>query len=217
MLYSRLAADEFDTDVIEVLRESVPAARRALEGIARDDVEQIYLFFDYDPHQNNVAEDDSDSLLETMISVFDNEHENGKLYISYPMVEALHDYRSGQCQSHTGCFLDWEDIPAYKRLSSEGNRNASLRMYFLEWKDVLSSFALRCKCLLTLDAVSFEEYRESVSVRTLFGAERRLLRGEGRLFVLSAFPEFLLDYHDVRFFNSMVRIRKLKFDECPLA
>ena len=31
MLYQRLAADDFETDVVEVLRESVPAAAKSLQ------------------------------------------------------------------------------------------------------------------------------------------------------------------------------------------
>ena len=33
MLYQKLAADDFETDVVEVLRESVPAAAKSLTGI----------------------------------------------------------------------------------------------------------------------------------------------------------------------------------------
>lgn len=216
MLYRRLADDDFESDVVEVLRESVPAAAKCLEGISRDSVDQVYLFFDYDPHQDNVSTEDPDALLESMISAFDNENDSGKLYISYPMVEALYDYRAGQCQTHSGCYIDSADIPSYKRFAGEGNPNASKRMGAEEWKDLIACFVLRCKCLLNMDEVSFDGYRERVTVGTIFHKERGLLRQEGKVFVLSAFPEFLLDYFGANFFNARAKLRNPKYDACPL-
>lgn len=217
MLYQRLAADDFDTDVVEVLRESVPLAAECLEGIARDSVDQVYLFFDHDPHQDYVSAEDADAMLEKLISAFDNENENGKLYISYPMVEALYDYREGQCQSHTGCFVDIADIPSYKRLAGQENLNTGKHMGFEQWKAAISCFVLRCKCLLDMDAMSFDLFRERVTVASLYHEETKLLRDEGKVFALSAFPEFLLDYFGAKFFNAMAPMRNLKYDSCPRA
>ncbi len=215
MLYQKLAADDFETDVVEVLRESVPYAAECLEGVPRDAVDQVYLFFDYDPQQDYVSCEDADAMVAELITAFDNENESGKLYISYPMVEALYDYRAGQCQSHSGCFVNAKDIPSYKRISSEGNANADRHLEFVQWNDLISTFALRCKCLLDMDTLSFDLYREHVTVATLYQEERRLLREEGKVFVLSAFPEFLLDYFGPKFFNTRARARNPKFDECP--
>ncbi len=38
MLYERLAEEDFDLDVVEVLRETVPSAAKCLEGVERDSV-----------------------------------------------------------------------------------------------------------------------------------------------------------------------------------
>ena len=143
----------------------------------RDSVDEVFLFFDYDSHQNNAPGCESDALVEAMLLAFDNEHESGKLYISYPMVEALYDYRAGQCQAHSGCFVDNSEIG--------------------------------------LDEVSFETYRELVTVDAIFREEKRMRIEDGSVFVLSAFPEFLLDYFGDKFFNSMAPMRHLKFDDCP--
>ena len=97
MLWKKLKEDDFDTDIIEVLREEHEDLEKQLDGIGRDDFSEIYLFFDYDVHQNNLSRDDDPNVLEQMLTNFDNETENGKLYISYPMVEALRDFESGRC------------------------------------------------------------------------------------------------------------------------
>ena len=49
-----------------------------------------------------------------MLQSFDNETENGKLYISYPMVEALRDYKPGICGDRTDCFVATTDMKEYK-------------------------------------------------------------------------------------------------------
>ena len=82
MLYERLAEEDFDLDVVEVLRETVPSAAKCLEGVERDSVDEVFLFFDYDSHQNNAPGCESDALVEAMLLAFDNEHESGKLYIA---------------------------------------------------------------------------------------------------------------------------------------
>lgn len=215
MLYERLAEEDFDLDVVEVLRETVPSAAKCLEGVERDSVDEVFLFCDYDSHQNNAPGCESDALVEAMLLAFDNEHESGKLYISYPMVEALYDYRAGQCQAHSGCFVDNSEIAQYKNKSGEGNVNVGKHMELPQWKDAIAAFVLRCKCLLGLDEVSFETYRELVTVDAIFREEKRMRIEDGSVFVLSAFPEFLLDYFGDKFFNSMAPMRHLKFDDCP--
>ncbi|MCR5236073.1 MAG: hypothetical protein K6E34_02585, partial [Lachnospiraceae bacterium] len=95
MLWKKLKADDFDTDIIEVLRESNDDIKEQLVGLSRDDFSEVYLFFDYDMHQTNLGKEDDADAVAQMLKSFDNETENGKLYISYPMVEALRDYNTG--------------------------------------------------------------------------------------------------------------------------
>ena len=65
MLWKKLKEDDFDTDIIEVLREEHEELKEQLEGISREDFSEVYLFFDYDGHQNNLSEeDDADVLLQ---------------------------------------------------------------------------------------------------------------------------------------------------------
>ena len=98
MLWKKLKADDFDTDIIEVLRESNKKIREQLEGLSRDDFSEVFLFFDYDVHQTNLGKADDGDVINQMLESFDNETENGKLYISYPMVEALRDFEAGKLE-----------------------------------------------------------------------------------------------------------------------
>lgn len=50
-----------------------------------------------------------------MLEAFDNETENGKLYISYPMVESLYDYEEGRCQLFSKkCYIPLGEIKKQK-------------------------------------------------------------------------------------------------------
>ena len=113
MLWKKLKEDDFDTDIIEVLRESNKKIREQLEGLSRDDFSEVFLFFDYDAHQTNLGKTDDD-VIKQMLESFDNETENGKLYISYPMVEALYDVREGQCKAFSKCFISRDEFADYK-------------------------------------------------------------------------------------------------------
>lgn len=56
MLWKKLKADDFDTDIIEVLREEHEELEKQLHGLSRDDFSEVYLFFDYDGHQDNLSD-----------------------------------------------------------------------------------------------------------------------------------------------------------------
>ena len=83
MLWKQLKEDEFDTDVIEILRESNTEIKKQLMGLSRNDFSEVYLFFDYDAHQTNLGKAVDEDVIRQMLESFDNETENGKLYIHY--------------------------------------------------------------------------------------------------------------------------------------
>lgn len=50
---------------------------------------EIFLFFDYDFQNKNLPAKELDRQVKNMLGFFNDETENGKLYINYPMVEAI--------------------------------------------------------------------------------------------------------------------------------
>lgn len=215
MLYKRLVEDDFETDVVELLRESNPSASEKLEGTTRREISQIYLFFDYDPQAvTKGLFGVNTGVLERMLTVFDNETDNGKLYISYPMVEALYDYERDRCQAFSGCFVHVNDVGSYKHLAGNDNPNASLRMDIVRWEELIAVFVLRVKCLFDMPNLSFEAFRASITPKSIFQKENELLQGKEKVFVLSGFPEFLLDYHKRSFWNSKAQLKRWRFDSC---
>ena len=212
MLYNTLVKDNFETDLIEVLRDSVDTAREKLEGIRRQDVDEIFLFFDYDVHQNNLGHNNSsDDVLKQMLDFFQDETDNGKLYISYPMVEALYDYRDAECESYSSCFIGFDEICNYKRLSGEENSKASSSIEIDDWQMILKIFVLRIKCMLEVENLDFDVYRSKVTPSSIYSVQKTY---KDRVFVLSAFPEFLFDYFPVKFWKSHASLKNFQFNFC---
>ena len=49
----------------------------------------LYLFFDYDFQQSRKSLEENNQSVQCLLDYFNDETENGKLYINYPMSESL--------------------------------------------------------------------------------------------------------------------------------
>jgi hypothetical protein len=85
-LYRQLRAFDGEGDIVSILREN---NAQLPSGVKSSDFSEIYLFFDYDFQNTNLNLEEMNGRLREMLELFDNETDNGKLYISYPMVESL--------------------------------------------------------------------------------------------------------------------------------
>ena len=215
MLWKKLKEDDFDTDIIEVLREKHETLKKQLEGLARDDFSEVYLFFDYDGHQNNLSEEDDSDALEQMLVSFDNETENGKLYISYPMVEALRDFEEGKCGYTENCFVSAANMKNYKFMSAKRSFYPNFKVYNITiWKNLVEVFAMRISCLMDSDnTIAYEQYVEGVNPFQIYKMEKPQLQNH-RVFVLSAFPEFLVDYFGIKLWRTGVKHTSNNLQNC---
>lgn len=217
MLWKVLKEDDFQTDIIEIIREKVEGADKILSGISRDDISETYLFFDLDAQQKNLpyGEDNAITVISEMLDSFDNETESGKLYISYPMIEALRDFGDKGCITFSGdCEIDNGKLVSYKTLTGEGNRYSSINKYKEdEWRLIFKTFVLRLSCMLSLsEVISYDHYKH-ITPKEVFAAELPWLQ-ENKVFILSAIPEFILDYFPERFWKSKIKVKKLDKRYC---
>lgn len=217
MLWKKLRADDFDTDIIEVLRESNGKVKEQLMGLSRDDFSEIYLFFDYDAHQTNLGNSEDKNVIRQMLESFDNETENGKLYISYLMVEALRDFEEDVCGDKERCYVSMDDLVNYKNLSSMRSAHPRFRDYHIDiWKKIIDIFAMRVSCLFGIgDVFEYEQYINQVDPYEIYVLEEKEAQ-RMRVFVLSAFPEFLVDYFGIKLWKTCVKHNRNKMEtqEC---
>ena len=217
---SKHLKEDPDLELIPLLKElenkkaknpeyKAPEYWNDFKDIPSEKFSQIFLFFDYDP-QDKVA--DRFDLTE-MVSQFGNETEKGKLFISYPMLEALLHFSSEE-QFHSekvntlGC-------KTYKKTVSDvGKLNT--------WKDVCREFSewqkinqMNIKKAIShIKPISRNEITHQIicdnypSICTQenilsFQISSRKINNDEFL-VLSAFPFFLLDYFKSERFSCLL-------------
>ena len=216
MLYNTLsAADGFALDVVEVIREQIEGAREILEGIERQDIDEIFLFFDYDIHQTNLPKGVNPiDVLEKMLCYFNNETENGKLYISYPMIEAVYDYIDVSCTPFSECYISVDKLEEYKNQAGDGNIKASKHLIYEDWAEILTSFSQRIVCLLEVPQLDYEYYKSHVTPLSIMKVEMKYLKRYNAAFVLSALPEMLFDYFKNGFWISHFNTSRKAYTQC---
>jgi len=212
MLFDVMKKDDFQVDVVEVLREKVPVAKEILTNYVRDDFSEVYFFFDFDEQTNNLhyaKKTDNINVLEEMLKKLDNETELGKLYISYPMVEAFRDFLLGDCQTANGsCFRARSDFGTYKKDSGKKIENNRISTYnFPKWKEVISCYIYRISCLFKLKNLNRDEFINLISSFSIFQRQMTFYKKNEEIFVLSCLPQFLIDYSEI-YWNDTIKKRK---------
>ena len=190
-LYNELRNDEF-LDLVELLRERSDLNREALQGIERDDISEVYLFFDHDGHTSNA----DDEKLRALLDYFDEETDAGKLYISYPMLEAI---------KHIQDELSFSEVCApiannsrYKGLVSDVCKPELKHLNALEkhhWELINHQHFMKAWQLFCDD---FSLPESLIPQMTIFEKQlQKHIDTEASVAVLSAFPLLLLDYYGV--------------------
>lgn len=210
MLSQKIKEDDYETDIIEVIREYNEETAKQLEGFSRDSFQEIYLFFDYDRHTNNLTlEQDMEEKLVSMIQIFDNETENGKLYISYPMVEALRDIPNAGEECYLRCCLSLEECAKYKQSSAKNLRYNQFKRYTTEhWKEIFQYYIQRLKCFRYGGSkqIDFPLFRQEICTETIHDIQQKgYMEKCNKIFILSAFPLFLLEYFTEDFWNYYIK------------
>lgn len=137
----------------------------------------------------------------------------GKLYINYPMVEALRDFMPGLCGGGESCYCNLNQLCDYKHVSAERGIYNDFREYTFEiWREALSVFVMRVSCLFEERSMDYDRYRDTVSPFSVYLSQQKYIK-RGGVFVLSAFPQFLPDYFTARFWHACIgRLGEVRCD-----
>ena len=185
-LYQKfISFDEFDDDLDTFTLAQIMNSE--LENISKEQIAEIYLFFDYDKHATN----SDDECLKEMLKVFNNETEKGKLYISYPMVEAIKHFESK---------VDFKDTKAkcekkYKKNVEEkcDEEFKHFNRYSKEnWDYIVKEHSKKANYIVT-DNFSFPN--NLIEQNEIFEKQKEQYIKDKKVFVLGSFPIFLLDYY----------------------
>lgn len=170
-------------------------------NLSRKEVSEIYLLFDSDTHHseeyNEIPTIENFGKLNDLIEMFNDETENGKIYISYPMVESLATYDKILDSSVTFSLFkaDTAKDKTGKRFKSISNGhilNKPLDDEFIEWIQVFH--IMLCNFIYQLDSVEYEDYIQNVSPLNTFQIQKNKFVADDFIYVYSGIAEFLLDY-----------------------
>ncbi len=214
MLYDTLKADDFETDVVEIIRDKVEGAKDILAECSRSDIAEVYLFFDYDIQYFGYSIEEDYEIMMNLFSVFCDETDNGKLFISYPMVESLYDYKSGYCDPFTKCYISIDDFTKYKYLAGKDNPSASKHLEYNDWEEILRTFSMRIRCLFNNSNMDYYSFKSSIEPRELYDKQSTIKSAAKMVFVLSALPEFLFDYYKVGFWSKYTKDKHFHYESC---
>lgn len=188
-----------------------------LDGIVESDVSEIYLFFDYDLHHTDLNKtlsvDEKNAEVSEMLDFFNDETGNGKLYVSYPMIEAIRYTKKLPDEDFHSYTIALSDIGDFKRLSAEFSYYPNLRFATLgehvespekeevaaNWRMLIAQHVDKSnrlcneECGLPMDV-------ESVSQRRVFAAQLPLQRQQPPCTsILCSLPLFIFEYFGKNF------------------
>lgn len=206
----KILKEEPDFDLVELLKERNKENAKLLQNYNRDSFAYIYLFFDYDAHSTLA----SDEKVEDMLNFFDNETENGLLYISYPMLEAIRHYKDidsfkelvvkckrtncpykDECNEVEVCMneLHYKNVSASECQPQLTNINKYTREV---WQELIRAHVSKMNYLVN-GAFEFPAKPELQTVIFSKQLEKHINHKCPMVAVLSAFPIYVLDYYGV--------------------
>jgi hypothetical protein len=211
-LWKELNKDhDFDT---VVMLQNVARNKNDLKGIARNNVSEIHLFFDFEGHLPEQPLDTHCAIIYEMLTFFDEETGHGKLWISYPMAEALkHTYRDlTKC---FGCIQNINDNTRYKEKVGKISDFQDTRGYDCsDWRHIIATNTRKAVCLVNCDysMPAYIEVSSALKQVHIFEAQKkRFILLNSSVLVLSSFPFFLLYYFGEKLYKKVYFDKDCKF------
>ena len=179
-----------DLDTFNLIKERNIENKKTLDQYIRSDFAEIYLFFDYDGH-STLADDNK---LKELVGFFSEETDKGRLYVSYPMVEALkhiEDY-----ENFKNLTFHCKNNISYKNLvHNTCIKNLSdFKKFDMDvWKQII---LVHLKKMNFIVAGDYTLPKELFSQMVVFTNQlAKYILPYSKVAVLSAFPVFLHDYY----------------------
>ena len=206
-LYDEMSKDR-DLDIIELIREKAKLKKdmATYEKLTMGGFDEVYLIFDYDFHAPQYS---FEKILD-MAEFFDNETENGKLYINYPMMESFKHFKSIPDEDFNNYKISKEECLKYKKIVGDVScikhfNDITLPILGIMIKQVLDKYGFISKKKLN----NYETYLNEFSQSNLLHLQNKSLSKDGKIFVLNTSILWGLDYFGKDKFDEY---NKIEFD-----
>jgi len=163
------------------------------------EISYVYLFFDYDLHSKlNEEYENFEKIYERINEIseinsfFENETENGKLYLSFPMIEAYHKpigcnyiYEKNNFEEKLEDFKDFK-----KKIKNEiGNRG--IESIKSQYKEIIKFYIYNSEKIL---GMKFKEVEKNKVLKF----QNELLKNKNKIKIYSSIPIFLNEYFEIK-------------------
>ncbi len=217
-LYREMTQDECEEDgdnalsLVSVLQNRVVDGHPVLsKSYLQSEFSEIYLFFDYDAHHSDkggaTSIDDNHARIEQMLRFFADETEMGKLYVSYPMIEAFRYAKKLPDPDYLHYLIpqaEWQRLKTIVALSPYIKDEALIAMEFPLDGDKVEFLRKKWNCCvcqnvtqasaLTSGLAVVPENKDLISPTMIFEAQVRLFKKKASVVPLFSFALFLFDY-----------------------
>ena len=192
--------DDFDgfADVVDVLKieKKKTDPTNEIFNYKSSDFESIYLFFDYDFYKGDIAT--KNAQIQELLEYFNEETENGKLFISYPMIESIQYTKELPDASFHTYTVSREDSKGeiFKKTARQFchyDGYAYLKD-IKNWEHLIQQNVWKAN-MLTSDTLSWPDNKDNVEQIPVFEAQvNKHVTPSDEVAILNAFPMFLYYY-----------------------
>lgn len=210
-LYNELLEYDACGDIVSLMRERLAdRGDSTLDGIRSSDISEIFLFFDYDFQNSQLSLEEINRRVEKMLTLFDDETDNGKLYINYPMIESISYTKELPDDEFVNYVVSREECKDFKRLAREFSAYNSFDHIFfkdgeiptkekyLKVKDnwqYLKQMNVSKANLIISGQHSMPAEKSVVNQLSLFSCQvLKYVNPNGNVSILNSFPIFIYEY-----------------------
>jgi len=193
-LYKEIKEDRY-LDTLLLLQEK-DNKNKDIKNLKREDISQIFMFFDFEGRNIKNKAQYCDKLKD-MLEIFNNETEQGKLYLSYPMVEALKHAKKNLSENELNCIWNINGKEHYKTyIGRISNYTDSRKLNFNDWQLLISLCIQKAYCLVyeKWKVPTYKDVNALDQTKILNSQKNKFIIPKNSVISLSAFPFFILNY-----------------------
>ncbi len=157
----------------------------------------IYLFLDLDYHADIGVENNKNMILRNMLKYFNNETENGKIYINYPMVESIRDCCFPCKITDVSRNILVSESGDYKRISSERGNCTSYNKYKrTDCVKLISLNLLRANLFINQSSLvpTWEEYESTLKQENILECQLNNICNNNKIEVVNTSIFMIYEY-----------------------
>lgn len=210
-LYSELLEYDAGGDIVSIMRERLAdRGDSTLDGIRSSDISEIFLFFDYDFQNQQLSLEEINRRVAEMLTLFDDETDNGKLYINYPMIESIRYTKELPDDTYVNYVVSREECRDFKRLARDFSAYKSLDHILFKdgetptkdkylkvesnWKYLKQMNVCKANWLIT-GIHSMPTDKSTINQLSLFNSQlSRYVVPSENIAILNSFPIFIYEY-----------------------